>query len=67
MTTQKQEVPIKSQVPDEALDQTGHHPTPKDPIQEESGVPEPSEQNSKPVVPEYQQLPIVPPLPKPMF
>ena len=48
-------VPIESQIPDEALDQVGHPPTPKDPIQEETEVPEP------------QQLPIMPPQPKPMI
>ena len=48
------EVPIESQIPDGALDQVGHHPTSKVPIQEETGIPE------------LQQLPIVPLQPKPM-
>ena len=54
---------MESQVPDKDLDQIGHPPTPKDPNQEESGLPEPFEQNSKPVVPEPQQLPILSPQP----
>ena len=47
-------VSIDSQIPDETLDQGGHPSSPKDPVQEET------------VVPELQQLPIVPPKPKPM-
>ena len=66
MEPPKPDVPIKSQVPDEALDQIGYPPTPNDPSQEESGVPETFEQNNKSVVPEPQQLSIVPPQPKPM-
>ena len=46
--------PIESQIPDEALDQVRHSPTPKDPVQEETEVSEP------------QWLPIAPPQPKPM-
>ena len=33
------EVPIKAQIPDEALDQVRHLPTPKDPVQEETEIP----------------------------
>ena len=40
MEPPKPEVPIKSQVPDEALNHVGHLPTTKDPVQEESEVPE---------------------------
>ena len=32
------EVPLESQIPDGTLDQVGHLPTPKDPVQEESEV-----------------------------
>ena len=46
------EVQIESQIPDEALNQVGHPPAPKDPVQEEKEVP-------KPLL-----LPIVPPQPK---
>ena len=42
-------------IPDEALDKVGHPPFPKDPVQEETEVPE------------LQQLPIVPPQPQPMI
>ena len=66
MESPEQEVFIESQVPDDPLGQIGYPPTPKDPIQEESGVPEPFEQNSKSVVCEPQWLSIVPPQPKPI-
>ena len=55
MEPPNQEVPIKSNVPDEALDQMRYPPTPKDQIQRELGVPEPFEQNSKSVVLEPKQ------------
>ena len=49
------EVLIESQIPDEVLDQVWHHPTPKDPIHEDTGVLE------------LQQLTIVSPQPKLMI
>ena len=54
MEPPKPEITIKLQVPNEALDQIEHPPTPEFPIQKESEVPEP------------QQLPMVPKQPKPM-
>ena len=54
MEPPKPEVTIESQIPNEALDQVGHPPTPKDPIQGESEVPE------------LQQLPTLLQQPKPM-
>ena len=48
------EVPTKTHMADEAWEQVRHPPTPKDPVEEATGVPEPL------------QLPIVPPQPKPM-
>ena len=48
------EVPIEAQIPDEALDQVRHHPTPKVSVEQETEAPEPL------------QLPIVHLLPKPM-
>ena len=35
------EVPIEAQKPDEALHQVRHPPTPKDPVEQETEVPEP--------------------------
>ena len=35
------EIPIESQVPDEALDQVGYPPTPEDPVEQETEVSEP--------------------------
>ena len=35
------EVPIEAKKPDEALDQVRHPPTPEDPVEQETKVPEP--------------------------
>ena len=48
------EFPSEAQMPDEAFDQVRHPPTPKDPVEEETEVPE------------LLQLPIVHLQPKPM-
>ena len=54
MESPEPEVPIEASMPDESLDHVRHFPTPKDPVEQETEVPD------------LLQSPIVPPQPRPM-
>ena len=70
MEPSEPKVPIDAQKIDKPMDQVQHPPTPEDPVEQETEVPEPMQvtivtQQPKPVVPE-QPLPQVLPMPIPM-